>query len=509
MHANQTLFGICCDTQTAIAGALRFLQGDACTFSMLPLDNVHQILSHLDTLTLVSAAQSCTTFRDYARNKDVWRARFYSLEKKMFDGTPDTNIWDELGTNFATLTRDQQGQVKETSLNKLVAAITPQAELPDMMDVTTFLVTYQTFTTTSHLIRKLMQRYMVPEKVGATPEEVKTYTTSVVRPIQMRVAKLFKQVVEAQYKDIDEPLLELIKVWVLGIVDQAVLAKLCQAGVQSVVTKRQKDRIALDASSASTAAASSALKKPTLMTNLYDLSSDEIARTLTLIEFEVYSQIKPTEFFGQAWAKPKHHHRAPNIRAMIDRFNVITRWITTEIVSEEKIRNRVKRYMKFIKIAQALRQLHNYHTLMAILGGLNEGPVYRLKFTKADLPPRFQQAVAELQTVMSAEGSYNAYRLELGAATPPCIPYIGVYLRDLTYFDEGGGGAEGMINFKSKKNVYSVIQIIQKYQSAPYPFKANERAYNHLKSISGMDDAALHKTSLLREPKNAKRTDIA
>ena len=496
-------------------GALHFLQGSSCTFSMLPNNAVHLVLGHLDAQTLISAARVCRNFRDFARNKEHWKSRFFALEKKIFESTPDTNIWTELGTNFATLTRDHQGQVRETSLNKLVAAITPQAELPDMLDVSTFLVTYQTFTTTAHLIRKLMQRYMVPEKPGASVDEAKTYTTSVVRPIQVRVAKILKQVLEAQYRDIDDGLLDLIKVFILGIVDQTILAKQCQQGVQIVIAKRssqrQEDANSLSSISAATSSSSTTTsKKPmTLMGSVYDLSSEEIARHLTLIEFEVYSQIKPTEFFGQAWAKPKHHHRAPNIRAMIDRFNVITRWITTEIVSEERIRNRVKRYMKFIKIAQALRQMHNYHTLMAILGGLNEGPVYRLKFTKAEIPPKFQQAITELQTVMSADGSYNAYRLELGAATPPCIPYLGVYLRDLTYFDEGGGGSDGMINFKSKKNVYSVIQIIQKYQATPYPFKPTERAYNHLKSITGLDDALLHKTSLLREPKNAKRADLA
>lgn len=499
-------------------GALHFLQGSACTFSMLPDECVEKILGYADCQSLVSAAQACVRFREYARNKDNWRTRFFELETKMFASHGDRNIWDELGTNFATLARDQQGQVKEASLNKLVAAITPQAELPDMMDVTTFLVTYQTFTTTPRLIHKLMQRYMVPEKKGASVEEVKTYTTSVVRPIQMRVAKIFKQVLETQHRDIDDALFELIKVFVLGIVDQTLLAKQCQAGVQSVIAKRTRELQEANGGGAagtaggnanSSAGGAGLVKKAGLVGSLYDLSSDEIARHLTLIEFEVYSQIKPTEFFGQAWAKPKHHHRAPNIRAMIDRFNIITKWITTEIVSEEKIRNRVKRYMKFIKIAQALRTMHNYHTLMAILGGLNDGPVYRLKFTKADLPPKFQQAMTELQNVMSADGSYNAYRLELAAATPPCIPYIGVYLRDLTYFDEGAGGSDGMINFKSKKNVYSVIQIIQKYQTSPYPFKLNDRAYNHLKSINGLDDAELHKMSVLREPKNAKRADIA
>jgi hypothetical protein len=77
---------------------------------------------------------------------------------------------------------------------------------------------------------------------------------------------------------------------------------------------------------------------------------------------------------------------------------------------------------------------------------------------------------------MTADGSYATYRHELAGAQPPCIPYIGIYLRDLTYFEEGGGSAgEGLINFKKKKNVYSVIQIIQKYQKTTYDFKKNDK----------------------------------
>jgi hypothetical protein len=76
---------------------------------------------------------------------------------------------------------------------------------------------------------------------------------------------------------------------------------------------------------------------------------------------------------------------------MIDRFNMITRWISTLVVTEEKLRNRAKRFVKFIKVAEALRQMHNYHTLMAVLSGLNDGPVYRLKFTKDEIPVKYQQ----------------------------------------------------------------------------------------------------------------------
>lgn len=88
----------------------------------------------------------------------------------------------------------------------------------------------------------------------------------------------------------------------------------------------------------------------------------------------------------------------------------------------------------------------------------------------------------------------------------------GIYLRDLTYFEEGGNSAQidpSLINFKKNKNVYSVIQIIQKNQLTPYPFKKNEKVYNYLRTLNGLDSEGLSRVSMLREPRNAKRSEIA
>jgi hypothetical protein len=303
-----------------------------------------------------------------------------------------------------------------------------------------------------------------------------------------------------------------LKIFIYGIADSdfaKILAKSLDKGREAA-----RHTASMDSGSdgASISGDNAGLKKGMSTDQLYDVSSDEIARQLTLLEFETYCSIKPAEFFGQAWAKPKTYHRAPHIRAMIDRFNMITRWISTLIVTEEKIRNRVKRFVKFIKVAECLRQMHNYHTLMAVLSGLNDGPVYRLKFTKDEIPPKYQQSFQDLQDLMKADFSYKSYREELSHAQAPCIPYIGIYLRDLTYFEEGGNNAQidpSLINFKKNKNVYSVIQIIQRNQMTPYPFKKNEKVYNYLKTLNGLDSEGLSRVSMLREPRNAKKSDIA
>jgi hypothetical protein len=81
----------------------------------------------------------------------------------------------------------------------------------------------------------------------------------------------------------------------------------------------------------------------------------------------------------------------------------------------------------------------------------------------------------------------------------------------LTYFEEGASTAmdPSLINFKKNKNVYSVIQIIQKNQLVPYPFKKVDKVYNYLRSLNGLDTEGLSRVSMLREPRNAKRSDIS
>jgi hypothetical protein len=393
-----------------------------------------------------------------------------------------------------------------TSLNQLVASVTPYENLPDMVDLQTFIATYSTFTTTPALVRKLIQRFQVP-KLGNTEEEMKIYQHQIERPIKLRVAKLLKVLIDTYYTEFSPQLKELLAIFIVGIADPeygATLRKSMEKGAE-LVRSREAQTVKKETPHNDTTN-----KKSNITTEqILSFSAEEIAQQLTLIEFETYSNIKPAEFFNQAWAKATTWDRAPHIRQMIDRFNALTRWIATLIVSEDKIRMRVKRFVKFIKVADCLRKMHNYHTLMAVLSGLNEGSIYRLKHTRAEIPPRWAQTFQELQDLMKAEFSYRAYREELANAQPPCIPYIGIYLRDLTYFEEGGSNAEkGMINFKKNKNVYGVIQIIQKYQETPYTYKPIDKVYNYLKNPKGLDDATLLTLSLKVEPRNCKRNDL-
>jgi hypothetical protein len=68
---------------------------------------------------------------------------------------------------------------------------------------------------------------------------------------------------------------------------------------------------------------------------------------------------------------------------------------------------------------------------------------------------------------MTAESSYKNYRDMLANTTSACIPYIGVYLIDLTYMEDGNPDKiNDRINMVKRDMISKVIQRIQSQQES-------------------------------------------
>jgi hypothetical protein len=109
--------------------------------------------------------------------------------------------------------------------------------------------------------------------------------------------------------------------------------------------------------------------------DILDMHTDELARQITIIGYELWWRIKPWEFLGQAWNKKGKEEKAPNILAMINRFNEVcidmphwwsclcptmdfnagfaqmSGWTASEIIRCEQMKRRVKVLQKFIELA--------------------------------------------------------------------------------------------------------------------------------------------------------------
>ena len=112
---------------------------------------------------------------------------------------------------------------------------------------------------------------------------------------------------------------------------------------------------------------------------LTDLHPLEVARQLTLAEFNLFKAITPTEIKSQAWNKKNWQEVSPNVYSIIQKFNRVGLWVATEIVTEHNPSKRKEVLRRCIEIADALRKLQNWNTLFAVISGLNQSSVSRLK----------------------------------------------------------------------------------------------------------------------------------
>jgi hypothetical protein len=249
--------------------------------------------------------------------------------------------------------------------------------------------------------------------------------------------------------------------------------------------------------------------KPILPPNLnsftlLDLDPTEVARQLTLIEHALYKSIKPQECLGQAWTKKAtRDEKAPNIMAMIQRFNTVSRWVTSEILRMENIKKRAEVLTKFIQIAEGCEKLNNYNGMMEIISGLQSSAIFRLKHTWA-LCTKHLKKYEQIHALMARDKNFGKFRDHLHSVDPPCIPYVGVYLTDLTFIEDGNKDYldNGLINFDKRRKISQVIREIQQYQQTPYCLEAVPAIQKYLTSVTYLEENETYTLSLQIEPKD-------
>lgn len=115
--------------------------------------------------------------------------------------------------------------------------------------------------------------------------------------------------------------------------------------------------------------------------NILDWPALEVARQITLIDFNIFKKIEPKECLNQAWNSKNRETQAPNIAQMIKRFNKLSNWVGSTVVQTTDLDQRIKVVTKFIDITNELKKLNNFNSLFALCSGLGLASVFRLKKT--------------------------------------------------------------------------------------------------------------------------------
>ena len=124
-----------------------------------------------------------------------------------------------------------------------------------------------------------------------------------------------------------------------------------------------------------------------------------------------------------------------------------------------------------------------------------------------DKHPESHASFDNLAAFVSPKGQYAAYRkhLKSNAVSPPCIPFLGVFLTDLVFMEDGNPdylSDSSFINFEKRRMIASVIRDIQLYQNTPFNFQPVPQIYQFLSTISTtVSEDAMYEKSTEIEPR--------
>lgn len=204
--------------------------------------------------------------------------------------------------------------------------------------------------------------------------------------------------------------------------------------------------------------------------NINELSFavSEMASHMHWIEFSLFQNISIyPEFFESNWSKPNKKTVAPNLTALIERFNQTSYWISTQIATSKTIKQMISNLKFFISVAHECRLRKNYNGVMEVIGGLNSSIVQSFRTTWQQLPSKYLERYKELDDLMNCKHNYANYRKELSVSSnhKHVLPYVGIFLRDLTFVEEGNESNFGdFINYQKLDMFGRTLLEISCYQ---------------------------------------------
>jgi len=191
----------------------------------------------------------------------------------------------------------------------------------------------------------------------------------------------------------------------------------------------------------------------------------------------IFCSILPEELLGSEWTK-RSGSNAVNVRAMSTLSTDLSNLVADTILQYDDAKKRAVIIKHWIKIAHKCLELNNYDSLMAIICSLNSSTIVRLKRTWDAVSTKRRDMLKGLQAIVEPDKNYAVLRRRLHDHVPPCLPFVGTYLTDLTFVDAGNpctkqlpglSDSEGMsvINFDKHTRTAKIIGELQRFQ-IPY-----------------------------------------
>lgn len=446
----------------------------------------------------------------------------------------ETQLLQKTYANELILNRD--GQVTGGSLPALIEQLTMHDCAPDSHFVTAFFVTFRMFTTPRELARGLIDRF---DYIGDSK--------AVGTPVRLRIYNVFKGWLETYWNpEADRDALGEVRYFALHKLkphlpsagDRLVeLTRKVAAGYHSgtlngpLVSGVGKTSLAIGSQNGANKVAPEPIVTKSQLNilrsavaggpqcSIIDFEPIELARQLTLMTAKIFCDIQAEELLSLAWSK-RGTTKARNVRAMCSINTDLAHLVGDTILAPEDAKKRALVIKHWTKIATGCLEMSNYDSVMGIMCTINSSVVSRLKRTWELVSKKTKGRLEQLNAVIDFSHNHKSLRRKLETPVAPCIPFLGIYLTDLTFLDAGNpnmrelpgaasenGEAVSVINFDKHKRMAEVVSHLQKFQ-VPYKLRSVPEMQAwidmHLQRMRAGNEEMVtqfHRRSLLVEPR--------
>ncbi|KAJ7505192.1 ras guanine nucleotide exchange factor domain-containing protein [Mycena galericulata] len=430
------------------------------------------------------------------------------------------------------------GHLVGATIDVLVEKMTPHDSIVDPAFSAVFFLTFRLFSSPIELVDTIIRRYNLLPPSGISNEDVQLWQQRKGIPVRLRVSNFIKIWVEIYWRPgVDDSALEPLATFTqdgLAVMfpnpAQRIkdLIEMRRKTVRSVIgpkSERTRDP-GMSINPPSATVPMGEIPRPimtkTLLANLRgknfvavtitDFDPLELARQLTIMECNLYCSIQPEEVLetGQEGAKPP-----VNVKAVSSLSTAITGWVAESILSEPDTKKRTALIKFFIKVADRCTSLNNYSTPRSMLAALDSSTISRLHQTWLGLPQKNRSQLDSLRRLADHSRNYHEYRSKLRNTAPPAVPFLGLYLTDVTFCREGNPSYRAspinpnkkLLNFNKYHKLARIVQDMQRFQ-VPYQLRGIPEVQEYLtgafeNSRHHGDLQDLYRRSLLVEPKQA------
>uniref|UniRef100_A0A4W5PFX3 Ral guanine nucleotide dissociation stimulator-like 2 n=1 Tax=Hucho hucho TaxID=62062 RepID=A0A4W5PFX3_9TELE len=376
--------------------------------------------------------------------------------------------------------------VKAGTEEKLVQHLLHSFAMGDSSFITIFLSTYRSFTSTRRVLDILIDRLQHPPGESTRSQTRQPFNRAVCMVFSMWLSEY-----PEDFRSLGEPglLLRLAPLLPSDPSGTEIRGRLLR-----LAEELSEQALLPDSSSDRTTASPPADPTKFEPTNILGFPAGLIAEQLTKIEMELFVRLVPYHCLGSLWSQRDKKGREGvcwSVRATVRQFNRLANAVMASCLWPTQLRSQQRACLleKWISVAEECRARKNFSSLYAIVSALQSNPVHRLRKTWLETDREAVRRYEELSNIFSEKDNYSqsrellkeegtskfanldgkmTNRRQIGSSAQGTVPYLGIFLTDLTMLDTAVKDRleNGYINFDKRRREFEVLAQIRLLQSS-------------------------------------------